>query len=139
MTALGLERLIDDPRFADHQSRLTNKPELRRVVNDALKAKSGEEWEDILDSMDVPAGLIRNVAEVMAEDGQAMSRGISQEMVLPGHNRKIGVPTAGFKVDGDVIKADGPPPEVGADTEAVLAEIGYSDTEIAEFRKADII
>ena len=139
MTALGLEDLIDDPRFADHQSRLANKPELRRVVNDALKTKFGEEWEEILDSVDVPAGLIRNVAEVMAEDGQAMSRGISQEMVLPGHNRKIGVPTAGFKVDGNVIKADGPPPEVGADTEAVLAEIGYSDTEIAEFRKADVV
>ncbi len=139
MTALGLADLIDDPKFADHRSRLANKPELRRIVNDALKARSGEEWEEILDGADVPAGLIRNIAEVMAADGQARARGIFQEMVLPGHDRGIGVPTAGFKVDGDVVKPEGPPPEVGADTDAVLTEIGYGAAEIAELRDAGVV
>jgi len=108
-------------------------------VNDALKARTGEEWEALLESVDVPAGLIRNVAEVMAEDGQAMARGISQRMTLPGHDREIGVPTAGFKANGDVIAADAPPPELGADTEAVLTGIGYSDSEISELREAGVI
>ena len=139
MTALGLEDLIDDPRFADHRSRLANKPELRRIVDDALKARSGEEWEEILDGAEVPAGLIRNVAEVMTEGGQAMSREISREMTLPGHDRKIGVPTAGFKVDGDVIGADRPPPEIGADTDAVLTGLGYGAAEISELREAGVV
>jgi len=139
MSALGLEDLVKDPRFYNHLARLDNKPELRQIVNDALKTKTGEEWEKLLESVDVPAGVIRNIEEVMAENGQARARGISQEMVLPEHNRQIGVPTVGFKVNGDVVAATSPPPELGSDTETVLAEIGYSDSEVSELRDAGVI
>ena len=139
MSALGLEDLVEDPRFYNHLARLDNKPELRQIVNNALKTKTGEEWEELLESVDVPAGVIRNIEEVMAENGQARARGISQEMALPKHNRQIGVPTVGFKVNGDVVAAAAPPPELGSDTETVLAEIGYSKSEVSELRDAGVI
>jgi crotonobetainyl-CoA:carnitine CoA-transferase CaiB-like acyl-CoA transferase len=139
MKALGQEEVPDDPRFSTHHARIENKAALREIVNDALKARTGEEWEALLESVDVPAGLIRNIAEVMAEDGQAVARGISQRMTLPGHDREIGVPTVGFKANGEVVAADTPPPELGADTDGVLAEIGYSEGDIAELRDAGVI
>jgi crotonobetainyl-CoA:carnitine CoA-transferase CaiB-like acyl-CoA transferase len=139
MKALGQEEVPDDPRFSTHHARIENKAALREIVNDALKARTGEEWEALLESVDVPAGLIRNIAEVMAEDGQAVARGISQRMTLPGHDREIGVPTVGFKANGEVVAADTPPPELGADTDGVLAEIGYSEGDIAELRGAGVI
>ena len=139
MKALGREEVPDDPRFSTHHARIENKAALQEIVNDALKAKTGEEWEALLESVDVPAGLIRNIAEVMAEDGQAVARGISQRMTLPGHDREIGVPTVGFKANGEVIAADTPPPELGADTDGVLTEIGYSDGDIAKLRDAGVI
>lgn len=139
MKALGHEDVPEDPRFNSHHARIENKAALQQIVNDALKAKTGEEWEALLESVDVPAGLVRNITEVMAENGQAMARGISQRMTLPGHDREIGVPTVGFKANGDVIAAETPPPELGADTESVLAEIGYSDSDIAGLREAGVI
>lgn len=139
MQALGCEKVANDQKYINHQSRLKNKEELRNIVNNALKSKNGEEWEKILESADVPAGLIRNIPEVMMDAGQAMARGISQRMTLAGNNREVSVPTLGFKVNGDVIAARTPPPELGIDTEKILVEVGYNQIEISALKKFGVI
>ena len=49
------------------------------------------------------------------------------------------MPLAAFKFAHDGPRIDTPPPEFGADTEAVLSEHGYSAAEIAEFRRLRVI
>ena len=50
-----------------------------------------------------------------------------------------GVPVAAFKFAHGGPSIERPPPEFGADTDAVLAEHGYSAEEIASFRRAEVI
>jgi crotonobetainyl-CoA:carnitine CoA-transferase CaiB-like acyl-CoA transferase len=67
---------------------------------------------------------------------------VEQEMVLtqhhPGHGdvRMLGFP---LKFTGSPCALRRPAPELGADTEAVLAELGYSAEEIAALRKAEVV
>jgi crotonobetainyl-CoA:carnitine CoA-transferase CaiB-like acyl-CoA transferase len=49
------------------------------------------------------------------------------------------VPLAAFKFAHGGPSIEHPPHEMGADTEAVLAEYGYSPDEIAGFRRAGVI
>jgi len=45
--------------------------------------------------------------------------------------RNYRVPGVGFKLAGDSMAATAPPPRLGQDTEAVLADLGYDDPHIA--------
>ena len=45
----------------------------------------------------------------------------------------------GIKIDGEVLDAGGPPPELGEHTDEVLAEFGLSESEVAELRNKGAI
>jgi crotonobetainyl-CoA:carnitine CoA-transferase CaiB-like acyl-CoA transferase len=49
------------------------------------------------------------------------------------------VPLAAFKFAHGGPSIETPPPELGADTDEVLAEYGYSADQIVAFRKARVI
>ncbi len=57
----------------------------------------------------------------------------------PGVEGPFGVPLAAFKFAHGGPSIETPPPEFGADTDAVLAEHGYGTAEIAEFRRVRVI
>jgi crotonobetainyl-CoA:carnitine CoA-transferase CaiB-like acyl-CoA transferase len=57
----------------------------------------------------------------------------------PGVGRDIHIARTGVKIDGKAPITDTPPPTLGQDTEAILLEIGYSDTEIARLREENAI
>jgi crotonobetainyl-CoA:carnitine CoA-transferase CaiB-like acyl-CoA transferase len=52
----------------------------------------------------------------------------------PGIEGAFGVPVAAFRMAHGGPQVDSPPPQMGADTEAVLAELGYAAGDIAALR-----
>ena len=52
----------------------------------------------------------------------------------PGVEGAFGVPVAAFGLAHGGPKVDAPPPRLGADTDAVLAELGYAPGDIAALR-----
>ena len=135
--ALGLAELRADPRFATNDLRVQNRAAINAAIEARLIAETTEYWIDKLNAAGVPAGRIMGLAEVFA-DPQV----IDQEMMLsqdhPGHGtvRMLGFPIKFAEAPCTLRR---PTPEVGADTDAVLQELGYSVAEIAMLRQAAVV
>ncbi|MBW7960764.1 CaiB/BaiF CoA-transferase family protein [Bradyrhizobium sp. BR 10261] len=136
MSTLGREDTLSDPRFADWFSRNENEPALRAIIEEALAAKPAREWETILEDAGAPCASIWKIEEVI-DHPQIKARGAIQELDTPyGRLRFAG---SGFKLAHGGGKLDRMAPELGADTDAVLGELGFDAAEIAALRAREIV
>lgn len=135
---LGLEMLIDDPRFVDNTARFANRDLLKVLMEERLKTRSKIEWSEQLISRGIPAGPIYNLAEVFA-DPQVRHSGIVEEI----EHSEIGT----LKQVASPIKMEmlGPytsyraPPLLGEHTIEVLGEYGIAAERIAALASAGVI
>ncbi|MEU1984595.1 CoA transferase [Nocardia sp. NPDC019395] len=127
---LGLPELTTDPRFADQRARLANKIDLWELFERAFTERSALEWVELLQAAGVPAALITNVPEALAE-----ARTAGREMVLDlDDNRGNSVSVLGNPIkflDSPVVEP-AYPPVLGADSAEILAELGRTAAEIDE-------
>jgi len=137
LDALALRELRDDPRFAANDLRVRNRAAINAAIEARLTTETTEYWIDKLNAAGVPCGRVMGLAEVFA-DPQVLD----QEMILsqehPGHGtvKMLGFPV---KFAEAPCRLRRPAPELGADTEAVLRELGYGADEITRLRAAGAI
>lgn len=123
--AIGRADILDDARWATAEARAGNTDGLRTEIAATLATQSATHWEQVLDKAGVPAARVRTVNEVLAEP-QLQARGLMAEIKMPNTEVPAYVPTLGFKVDGQVTTPTRAPASLGADTRAVLSELGLS-------------
>jgi crotonobetainyl-CoA:carnitine CoA-transferase CaiB-like acyl-CoA transferase len=137
LDALRMPELRGDPRFATNDLRIEHRTEMNWAIEARLQTATTAHWIETLNAAGVPCGRVMGLAEVFA-DPQV----IDQEMVLtqhhPGHGdvRMLGFP---IKFAEAPCQLRRPAPEVGADTQAVLRELGYSADDLARFRAAGVV
>jgi len=142
---IGRPELARDPRFAEREARKRNRFALKAEIEAALAAKPAAEWAALFNANGVPAGEVLDIPEVLAHP-QVTGRGLVKTFANaprgaggPRAARPISVVRTGFRLaSGDPAPAM-PPPALGADTEAVLGELGYSNSEIAALQRAKAI
>jgi formyl-CoA transferase len=134
---LGLERLVDDPRFATVGDRVRNQRELERAIEEVTAGQTRAHWLAQCEAAGIPAGPIYSVPEALA-DPHAVSRGMVQEYDYPGAGR--------VKALGNPVKLGASParlhkaaPRLGEDAEAVLGELGLGPADIDALRRVGAI
>jgi crotonobetainyl-CoA:carnitine CoA-transferase CaiB-like acyl-CoA transferase len=136
MTALGRPDVFEDSRFADWFLRKENEAALRSIIESALAAEDSKTWERRLNDAGAPCASIWKVEEII-DHPQVRERNVMQTVNSPyGPLRLMG---SGFQMAHGGGKLDTLAPEPGADTDAVLTEIGYDEAAIAALRADAII
>ena len=132
---LGLEAMITDPRFLTRADRKANRVALNAAIGEKLRARSSAIWEEELNALGIPSGRILELPQALE---QARAAGQIAEFAL-SDGRTAEVFRTGMKIDGAPLSVETGPPELGADTDAVLTALGLDEAEINALREAKAI
>ena len=128
-----------DPRFAEREERKRNRFALKAELEAALAARSAKDWAALLNRQGVPAGEVLDVP-AMLEHPQVTTRQLVRSFDgAEGIDRPVSVLRSGFRLaSGDPGPAFAPR-ALGADTDTLLAELGYDAAAIADLRREGAI
>lgn len=133
--ALAVPQLSGDPRFATLTGRLEHRAILTQLLDEVFGTNNTDEWLRQLRGV-VPASPVHDLAE-------ALNNPFLDEMEMVAQVPHPSRPD--FRLLANPIRVDGArlparaAPQLGADTEHVLAHVGYSPDEIATLRRKRII
>jgi crotonobetainyl-CoA:carnitine CoA-transferase CaiB-like acyl-CoA transferase len=129
---LGAPELADDARFRTNGDRLRHRSELTVKLAALLADHDGEDLCRRLLAAGVPAGPVRDVAQVWS-DAHARHRAMAVEI---GGYKGWGLPIKFSRTPGAIART---PPRYGAHGRAILRECGYADAEIDSLIRADVL
>jgi crotonobetainyl-CoA:carnitine CoA-transferase CaiB-like acyl-CoA transferase len=131
--ALGLELLLQDPRFARNPDRVANRDALWQAIEARTRQIASADLLERLSAAKVPCGAIRNLAEVFADPQVAhLNLAPMVRHRTAGDLRVTGVPFRLARTPGAVRL---PPPTLGEHTNEVLVELGYTMPEVQRLRE----
>jgi crotonobetainyl-CoA:carnitine CoA-transferase CaiB-like acyl-CoA transferase len=125
----GKPELRDDPRFATGGERIKHSDDLYGLLDDIVREKTTAEWLAFCAQHSIPASEVVDL-EKIGEHPHFAAVGLLQDDDHPteGTYRYARDP---IKVNGEISPMRHHAPRLGADTEAVLRELGWDDKRIA--------
>lgn len=125
---LGAPELALDERFATNSARVTHVADLKAELTRLVQRWDPVSLAEKLLEVGVPATPVNDVSQALSSEQVAY-----RDMVVEiGDYRGVGVPIKLSETSGRV---EVPPPPLGQDTRAVLAEAGIKDVEIERLLK----
>ena len=150
MVMIGASNIRQQARFwraveradmikTDNETRVDDRKREAAIIADIIKTRTAVEWEVYFQARHVPAARVRTMAEALADPHFTERRVFHKFDAVAGIDGPLGVPLAAFKFTHGGPSIEHPPHEMGADTDAVLAEHGYSADEVAGFRRDRVV
>jgi crotonobetainyl-CoA:carnitine CoA-transferase CaiB-like acyl-CoA transferase len=135
---LEAPELLSDPRFADNAARQRNADALTAELEARTRTRPAAELEQALVKAGLPASIVRTLHEIL-EHPHVRERGIVQQVPSADGGDPLTLVGPSFRFADSALGFQGPVPALGQHTDAVLAELGYSEVEIERLRAARAI
>jgi crotonobetainyl-CoA:carnitine CoA-transferase CaiB-like acyl-CoA transferase len=135
--AIGAAELISHPDYATGPDRSKNRDALNAEIDKRTATKTTEYWVKELNAAGVPCGPIYSIDQVFA-DAQVEHLGMAQDVpnAEGRHIRLVGQPMTLSRTPSRMAAR---PPEFGEQTAEVLAEFGFTESEIAELIERKVV
>ena len=134
-TVLGQPELTGDPRFSSNHARRDNRAALTAIIEAAFAEMTREEVVALLDRAGIANGRLNTPKDVWKHE-QLAARERWRDVGIPGGYARAMLPPVSF---GDVEARMGDVPALGADTDAVLSELGYTAAQIAALHADGVV
>jgi crotonobetainyl-CoA:carnitine CoA-transferase CaiB-like acyl-CoA transferase len=127
LKALGREEITAEPWFTNNAERSQRSDQLYAIIAASLGGRTSSEWLAVFEAADVPCGVVHTPDSVLDDP----------------HLKEVGFFEPKFDGDSGILRtlrqpvifrgveatSDHAPPSLGADTRALLDELGYSAAE----------
>jgi CoA:oxalate CoA-transferase len=134
---LGRSELARDPRFINSDARQKHADELRAELMGLIATHRAEELETQLMQAGAPAARVRTTRQAL-QIASLTERGMLQATQTPD-GRAVTVFNSGFVADADSPGISGPVPRIGAQTQEVLAQLGFDAAAIDVMKQKGVI
>ena len=125
---LGDPEWSADPMFVTMRSRSENIGEVLARVAQVLETRTSAEWMELFRRAEIPATPIASLEDLL-HDAHLEQTGFWEERSTDaGDLRFPGIPTKFYQTPGAI---GDPGPSLGADSDAILREAGYTEADIA--------
>ncbi|MDP6351858.1 MAG: CoA transferase [Alphaproteobacteria bacterium] len=131
---IGRADLAEDADFRDDEARHRNRDRLTEILDAVLETEDTETWIGRLAGA-VPCGPVYDLGQALDNPFLAEREGIQ----AVDHPDRPGLKMVANPIRIGAPIPDRPAPKLGADTDDLLAEIGYDETEIASLRDAGVV
>jgi crotonobetainyl-CoA:carnitine CoA-transferase CaiB-like acyl-CoA transferase len=131
------EDLVTDPRFHDHAGRVANVAELRELLQQRFTDRPRGDWVAALEKRGVLAGYVRSYDELLSDPQVEANSALERRQQVNGSTAVF--PRAPFRFNGTPLATSHSAPELGADTSALLVELGIDAAARAELVRAGVV
>ncbi|WP_195819282.1 CaiB/BaiF CoA transferase family protein [Roseobacter sp. MH60115] len=130
--ALDRAEWLDDPRFGNPEARDRNGVALGQAISGVLCTQSADVWEQVLMAAGVPCARLRTLPEALD-----LTASLQRGFAARGSAGFCGLPFAMAAAPDPTNATD--PQALGADTGAVLGDLGYAPSEVEDLQAQGVI
>lgn len=131
---MGLEHLLEDPKYKRNSDRVKHRKELIRLLEDRLEQEDTSYWLEKLTGAGFPFAPINNTEQTF-QHPQIVARGLVHEVEheRAGTIKMVGPPVKFSEAETSIRLA---PPLLGAHTNEILTEVlGYSKEKVDKLKQ----
>lgn len=121
---IGRPELANDPKYDTQQKRMEHQVEYYRYFRDAFLTQPAGYWLQLAEQQDLPIVRLNHFSDV-AEDEQAWINGYLEHVTFANGKTDI-MPSSPIEMDSVGALKTVPAPQIGANTDAILQQLGYS-------------
>jgi len=132
---IGRTDLLDDARFTTNADRLKNRDVLTEILDAHFQARPMTHWQELLGGH-VPVAPVYELGDAL-DNPWAETVGMRQTISHPDRN-DMQTLASPIRLNGERLE-NRAAPLLGADTDDVLAEVGYSPDDVAAMREDGVV